>query len=173
MQDPILFTGTIAENIGYGRPSATRQQIVDSAESAEAHTFINRLPAGYSTPIGEGGHRLSGGQRQRISIARAFLRDAPILILDEPTSALDNLTESKISASIMRLAAGRTTLLVTHRLGLADCADRVVVIDRGSVVESGSPAQLMSLDGHYAALRRISSAVPPAGSETVHPQSFR
>ncbi|MCP9931005.1 ABC transporter ATP-binding protein [Cyanobium sp. AMD-g] len=174
MQDSILFSGTIAENIGYGRPSATLQQIEESARRAEAHDFIDQLPYGYNTMIGEGGVRLSGGQRQRISIARAFLRNVPILILDEPTSALDNLTESRIRASIARLAAGRTTLLVTHRLALAECADRVVVMDRGSVAEIGSPAQLLSANGYYAALKKASSVMSMTEGESdgYMPDSF-
>lgn len=159
LQDAILFSGSIADNIGYGRPSATASEIMQAAKCAQAHSFIMRLPGGYQTQLGEGGVKLSGGQRQRLSIARAFLRNSQILVLDEPTSALDNLTESRISDSISNLTIGRTTLLVTHRLALADRADRVAVIQGGTVVELGPPGQLVNAKGHYAKLKQIGNPI--------------
>jgi ABC-type multidrug transport system fused ATPase/permease subunit len=156
LQDSILFAGSIVENIGYSRPSASIDEIINAAKRAEADSFITQFPSGYQTLIGDGGVRLSGGQRQRISIARAFLRDAPILLLDEPTSSLDHTTEAKISNSILRLAHGRTTILVTHRLAIADCADRVVVLEKGRVVEEGAPDKLIKANGHYATLKQAS-----------------
>jgi ATP-binding cassette, subfamily B, bacterial len=121
-QDPLLFSTTIAENIGYGRPEASLDEIVEAAKAAQAHEFITRLPLGYETPVGDRGTRLSGGERQRIAIARAFLKDAPILILDEPTSAIDNETENLIVEGIERLMAGRTTFMIAHASGR--CAAR-------------------------------------------------
>jgi ATP-binding cassette, subfamily B, bacterial len=121
-QDPLLFSTTIAENIGYGRPEASLDEIVEAAKAAQAHEFITRLPLGYETPVGDRGTRLSGGERQRIAIARAFLKDAPILILDEPTSAIDNETENLIVEGIERLMAGRTTVMIAHASGR--CAAR-------------------------------------------------
>ncbi|MCP9819889.1 ABC transporter ATP-binding protein [Synechococcus sp. Cruz-9H2] len=156
MQDSILFTGSIAENIVYGKPGASDVEIVKAAQQADAHTFICNFPDGYSTIVGDGGVRLSGGQRQRIAIARAFLKDSPILLLDEPTSSLDHTTEARISKALVRLARGRTTILVTHRLAIADCADRIVVLQKGRVQEVGTPSELSRLNGHYSALKHSS-----------------
>jgi ATP-binding cassette subfamily B protein len=132
-QDPLLFSTSIAENIAYGRPGASRAEIVAAAKAAEAHDFIMRLPQGYDTPVGERGARLSGGERQRITMARAFLKDAPILILDEPTSAVDNETEARLVESIERLMQGRTTFMVAHRLGTLRRADLILRLDQGRV----------------------------------------
>jgi ATP-binding cassette, subfamily B, bacterial len=134
LQEPVLFSTTIAENIAYGRANATRDEIADAAKAANAHNFITSLPDGYDTQVGERGMSLSGGERQRISIARAFLKDAPILVLDEPTASVDVKTEGLIVDALSRLAAGRTTFLITHRLSaLRDC-DAVVTLDCGRVV---------------------------------------
>ena len=122
LQDPLLFSTSLAENIAYGRPDATREQIEAAARAADAHDFISALPAGYDTVVGERGMTLSGGQRQRVALARAFLKDAPILILDEPTSSVDLKTEAAIIDAMERLMAGRTTFIVAHRLAtLAHC----------------------------------------------------
>jgi ATP-binding cassette subfamily B protein/subfamily B ATP-binding cassette protein MsbA len=129
-----LQAGTIAENIAFGRPGADRDQIVAAAIAASADMFIRNLPLGYDTVIGERGVTLSGGERQRIAIARALLRDAPVLILDEPTSALDAATENSLMEALERLMAGRTTLLIAHRLSTARRADRIVVLEGGRIV---------------------------------------
>jgi ATP-binding cassette subfamily B protein len=140
LQEPILFSTTIAENIAYGRPGAGEDEIVAAARAANAHGFIAELPGGYGTQVGERGMLLSGGERQRVSLARAFLKDARILILDEPTSAVDIATEGAIIDAIGRLAAGRTTLLITHRVNVQLRCERVLRVDQGRVVESAPPA---------------------------------
>jgi ATP-binding cassette subfamily B protein len=143
-QAPVLFEGSVADNIGYGRPGASREEIVAAARLAQAHEFIADLPAGYDTPVGEMGSNFSGGQRQRLSIARAILRNAPILLLDEATSALDNESEKLVQRALDRLIAGRTTLVVAHRLSTIRNADRILVIDRGRIVETGNHASLIA-----------------------------
>lgn len=152
LQDTLLFSASISENIRYGRSNASAHEVREAAIRAEAYDFISRLPHGFDTQIGERGGRLSGGQRQRIAIARAFLRNSPILLLDEPTSALDPLTEERISNAMQELMKGRTTLLVTHRLTLAQRADRVAVLRHGRVAEIGTPASLKAANGLYAAM---------------------
>lgn len=149
LQDSVLFQTTIRENISYARPSATEQQIVEAAKSAHAHGFISELPDGYDTIIGERGQTLSGGERQRIAIARAFLRDAPILILDEPTSALDSKTEADILTAIRELMRGRTTFVIAHRLSTIREADPILVLEQGRIVESGTHTELMEAGGYY------------------------
>ena len=153
-QEPFLFDDTIAANIAYARPGAGQAQIEAAARAAAAHDFIAALPAGYDTAVGEAGARLCGGQRQRIAIARAFLKDAPILLLDEATSALDTESEAQVQAALKRLMAGRTTLLIAHRLSTVRGADRIYVIDKGRIVESGDHDSLLRKGGLYARLAR-------------------
>ena len=152
LQDTLLFSTTVRENIAYGRPDATDDEIREAAQRAQADEFITRLPDGYESTVGERGGHLSVGQRQRIGIARAFLKDAPILLLDEPTSALDPTTEAAIMDTIKELMRGRTTLIVTHRLATIHGVDRIVVLERGRVIEQGTGAELLARGGPYATL---------------------
>jgi ATP-binding cassette subfamily B protein/subfamily B ATP-binding cassette protein MsbA len=152
LQDTLLFSTTIRENIAYGRPDATEEEIREAARRAQADEFINQMPRGYDSPVGERGGHLSVGQRQRIGIARAFLKDAPILLLDEPTSALDPTTEAAIMETIKDLMHGRTTLIVTHRLATIHRVDRIVVLEHGRIVEQGNGAELVARGGVYAKL---------------------
>ena len=149
LQEPFLFFGTIAENIAYGRPDATRAQIIAAARAAHAHEFILRLAQGYDSMVGERGQGLSGGERQRISIARALLIDPAILILDEATSSVDSETEREIQKALDNLVAGRTTIAIAHRLSTLQKADRLVVLDRGKVIEEGPHDELMAREGAY------------------------
>ncbi len=153
-QDVFMFAGTIRENIRYGRPDASDEEVVEAAVKAEIHREIMEMPDGYDTYIGERGVMLSGGQKQRLSIARVFLKNPPVLILDEATSALDSVTESKIQASLEALSKGRTSIIIAHRLSTIKNADRIAVIEGEGIVEQGSHAQLMELDGAYAALQK-------------------
>src|SRR2546421_4840884 len=152
LQDTLLFSTTIRENIAYGRSDATDEEIREAARRAQADEFITRLAAGYDSPVGERGGHLSVGQRQRLGIARAFLKDAPILLLDEPTSALDPTTEAAIMETIKDLMHGRTTLIVTHRLATIHGVDRIVVLEHGRMVEQGTGAELVATGGVYAKL---------------------
>ncbi len=152
LQDTLLFSTTVRENIAYGRPDATEDEIVDAARRAQADDFIRQLPTGYASPIGERGGHLSVGQRQRIGIARAFLKNAPILLLDEPTSALDPATEAAIIETIKELMRGRTTLIATHRLATIHNCDQIVVLERGFVVEQGRGPELVARGRVYANL---------------------
>ena len=156
-QEPFLFDDTIAANIAYGRPGATAEDIVAAADAAAAHDFITALPEGYATRAGEAGLRLSGGQRQRIAIARAFLKDAPIVLLDEATSALDTESEALVQAALERLMQGRATLMIAHRLSTVRNADRIHVIEAGRVVETGSHDVLVRQGGLYARLAKQQS----------------
>ncbi len=153
-QEPFLFDDTIRANIAYARPKASDYEIEQAARAAAAHDFITALPEGYATQVGEAGARLSGGQRQRIAIARAFLKDAPILLLDEATSALDTESEAQVHAALERLMAGRTTLLIAHRLSTVKACDRIYVIDQGRVVEDGNHKSLAAKRGLYARLAK-------------------
>jgi ATP-binding cassette subfamily B protein/subfamily B ATP-binding cassette protein MsbA len=155
LQEPFLFPLSIAENIAYGKPKATREEIKASARAANAHQFIERLPQGYDTIIGERGATLSGGERQRISIARALLKDAPVLILDEPTSALDAQTEELLLEALERLMKGRTTFIIAHRLSTIRKANRILVLENGRIVESGTHAELLGNKGLYDSLYQI------------------
>jgi ATP-binding cassette subfamily B protein len=154
-QDPALFHRTIAENISYARPDATHDEIVLAARRARAHDFIDRLPKGYDTLVGERGVKLSGGERQRVAIARAFLADAPILVLDEATSSLDVETERLVQAAIEELMAGRTTIVIAHRLSTIRTADRILVFENGRIVEEGRHADLVRRGGAYARLHAV------------------
>jgi ABC-type multidrug transport system fused ATPase/permease subunit len=151
-QRPHLFAGSVADNIRLARPEADDEAVTAAARAAGAIGFIERLPRGFDSPVGERGARLSGGQRQRVAIARAFLRDAPLLILDEATSQLDEAGEAALADTLERLVTGRTVLLIAHRLGLAQRADRVAVLEGGRVIEAGPPARLLMSDGPYRRL---------------------
>ena len=152
LQDTLLFSTTVRENIAYGRPEATEEEIVDAARRAQADEFIRQLPDGYASLVGERGGHLSVGQRQRIGIARAFLKDAPVLLLDEPTSALDPTTESAIMDTIKELMRGRTTLIATHRLATIHGLDQIIVLEQGRIVEQGRGPELIARCGVYAKL---------------------
>jgi ATP-binding cassette subfamily B protein len=162
-QDVYLFEGSIRDNIAYGKPDADEAAIIDAAKTAEAWSFIETLPQGLDTPVGERGVRLSGGQRQRLSLARALLKDPPILVLDEATSAVDNETEAAIQRSLKRIAHGRTVIMIAHRLSTIVHADEIVVIEKGQVAERGSHSSLLAANGHYAAQWRVQTGEAQAG----------
>jgi ATP-binding cassette subfamily B protein len=160
-QEALLFSGTVAENIRYGRPDATDEEVIEAAKAANVHDFVTSLPDGYDTWLGERGAKVSGGERQRIAIARAFLKDAPILILDEPTSSVDSKTESVILDALDRLMAGRTTFLIAHRLSTIHHADQIVVLDQGKIVERGTHEDLIRRDGLYRRLFELQAGLQP------------
>tara|TARA_R110002072_G_scaffold74095_25_gene175747 strand:- start:4846 stop:6654 length:1809 start_codon:yes stop_codon:yes gene_type:complete len=166
-QDVYLFEGSIRDNIAYGKPDADEAAIIDAAKTAEAWSFIETLPQGLDTPVGERGVRLSGGQRQRLSLARALLKDPPILVLDEATSAVDNETEAAIQRSLKRIAHGRTVIMIAHRLSTIVHADEIVVIEKGQVAERGSHSTLLEANGHYAAQWRVQTGEAQAGDVEV------
>tara|TARA_Y100001936_G_scaffold218835_1_gene231779 strand:+ start:15 stop:848 length:834 start_codon:yes stop_codon:yes gene_type:complete len=153
-QDPFLFNGTVTENILYGNIKANREQIIEAAIAAHADTFINNLPDGYETQVGERGVKLSGGEKHRIAIARTFLKDPPILILDEATSTVDTQTERHIKDAISKLMAGKTTLLIAHRLSTLEGADRILVMKNGELVETGVHNNLINIKSEYSNLFR-------------------
>lgn len=167
LQDPLLFSGSIMENIRYGRLEATDDEVREAARAANADGFISKLPNGYQTLLGERGARMSGGERQRISIARAFLRDAPILILDEPTSSVDSKTESVILDSLDKLMRGRTTFMIAHRLGTVRKATKILVMEDGRIVERGTHAELLEADGLYRRLHAAQTGEAIAAVEQV------
>ena len=152
LQDDILFSGTVLENIRYGTPGATESEIIQAAKNANAWEFISELPDKLLTQVGDQGRRLSGGQKQRISIARAFLRNARILILDEATSALDAESEQLIKEALVRLTKDRTSFIIAHRLSTVRHADNIIVLDKGTIVEQGKHEDLIKKQGHYASL---------------------
>ena len=161
-QESYLFSGTIRENIAYGKPGATEEEIVDVAKRANAHEFIQAFPDGYDTVIGERGLKLSGGQKQRVSVARAMLKDAPILVLDEATSALDTKSERAVQAGLDELMKDRTTLIIAHRLSTIADVDTIITLDRGRIDEMGSPAELAQSGGIYAELLKLTQSTSAA-----------
>ena len=164
LQEPLLFSSTVADNIRYGRLDATMDEVIEAATQANAHDFIMRLPQQYDTPLGERGAQLSGGERQRIAVARAFLKDAPILILDEPTSSIDSRTEAVILDALERLMVGRTTFLVAHRLSTLRNVNRIVVLNHGRIVESGTHEELLAMDGLYRQLHDVQTGSDEASA---------
>jgi len=164
LQDTVLFGGSIAENIAYGRPTASPREIVEAAQLANAHEFIKQMPLGYQTMVGERGATLSGGQRQRIGIARAFIRNSPVLILDEPTAALDVEAEGHVMEGLMRLMRGKTVIMIAHRLATLQGADKIIVLKGGVVAEEGSHQALLSLGGIYAGLHKAQVDADASGT---------
>ena len=162
LQETVLFRGTVRENIAYGRAGATEEEIIEAAKLANADEFISRMPDGYQTMVGDRGDTLSGGQRQRIGIARAIIRNNPILILDEPTAALDTESERLVIEALERLMKGRTVLTIAHRLSTIRDADSIIVLKDGMVAEQGTHSQLLALGGTYAELYNIQFETAPA-----------
>ena len=155
-QEPALFSGTIYENISYSNPKATEEKVIEAAKAANAHEFIEKFDKGYQSEIGEHGLKLSGGQKQRIAIARALLKDAPILVLDEATSSLDNKSELLVQEALERLMKDRTTIIIAHRLSTIQNVDMIITLRKGTVDEIGSPKELAKTNGIYAKLLSLS-----------------
>jgi subfamily B ATP-binding cassette protein MsbA len=167
-QDVVLFNDTVAANIAYGiHATTTRDQLYQATRAAHALDFIEALPQGFETMIGENGVKLSGGQRQRLAIARAILKDTPILILDEATSALDTESERHVQAALDELMKNRTTLVVAHRLSTIEHANRIVVLDQGRIIESGSHADLLAKDGAYANFYRMQRSAESSAADVT------
>jgi len=166
LQETVLFRGTVRENIAYGRPDATDEEVAAAAKLANADEFIARMPHGYDTMVGERGDTLSGGQRQRIGIARALIRNSPILILDEPTAALDTESEQLVIEGLTRLMKGRTVIMIAHRLSTIRAADRIIVLKDGVVAETGTNDELIARGGVYAELHRIQFGARSEGGAT-------
>jgi ATP-binding cassette subfamily B protein len=174
-QDVFLFARSVADNIAFGRPGASREEIEQAARSAQAHEFIRRLPRGYDTVVGGRGSTLSGGQRQRVALARAFASDPKLLVLDDSTSALDSATEAEIQNALNRIQKGRTTLLITHRLSQIRAADRILVLERGRVVAFGSHRELILTSRHYRRIfghfdHELPPLAPPASESPEPPE---
>ena len=153
-QDTVLFNDSIGYNIAYGQPGASQDQVESAARGAQIHTFVEKLPKAYGTPVGERGLKLSGGEKQRVAIARTLLKDPPILIFDEATSALDSHTEKEIQASLRDVSRNRTTLVIAHRLSTIVDADQILVLRAGQIVERGRHTELLSAGGEYATMWR-------------------
>lgn len=166
-QEPALFSGTIRENISYARADASEAEVIAAAKAANAHEFVSHFEKGYDTEIGERGLKLSGGQKQRIAIARALLKDAPILILDEATSSLDSKSEHMVQEALEHLMKGRTTLIIAHRLSTIQNVDQIVTLKNGTVDEVGPPEQLAKSGGIYAQLLKLQGGHTEAGAEKL------
>jgi ABC-type multidrug transport system fused ATPase/permease subunit len=164
LQETVLFRGSIAENIAYGRPDASRADVIAAAQLANADEFINRMPHGYDSMVGERGDTLSGGQRQRLGIARAVIRNSPIMILDEPTAALDTESEQLVIEGLRRLMKGRTVIMIAHRLSTVRDADKIIVLKDGVVAEEGTNDELIARGGVYAELHRIQYETPASSA---------
>jgi ABC-type multidrug transport system fused ATPase/permease subunit len=172
LQEPLLFSGTIADNIRYGRLEADDDEVIEAARAANAHDFVMRLPKQYETELGERGAKLSGGERQRLCVARAFLKNAPVLILDEPTSSIDSRTEAVILEALDRLMVGRTSFMIAHRLSTVHDADLMLVLDHGRLVQRGSHDELLRQDGLYRQLHEMQTRQGRRTPKSNFAQSF-
>jgi len=171
-QEALLFAASIQDNIAYGRPGASEAEVMAAARAANAEEFIQRLPHGYQTVVGERGATLSGGQRQRIAIARAILRNAPVLILDEPTSALDSASEELVMGALQRLRRGRTAVIIAHRLSTIRDVDRILVLEHGRILEQGTYDDLIARGGVFARLAQLQLGEPAAAQSAPRVEPF-